>query len=35
VLFDAGYAAAAGRIRESFALAGGAATAADHLEKLT
>jgi MGT family glycosyltransferase len=35
VLFGAGYAAAAGRIRESFALAGGAVTAADHLEKLS
>ena len=34
VLFDARYAAAARRIRESFALAGGASAAADHLEKL-
>jgi UDP:flavonoid glycosyltransferase YjiC (YdhE family) len=35
VLGDSRYAAAARRIRDSFAAAGGAATAADHLEKLT
>ncbi|HEV2372503.1 MAG TPA: nucleotide disphospho-sugar-binding domain-containing protein [Streptosporangiaceae bacterium] len=34
VLDDPGYRAAAGRIRDSFTHAGGAATAADHLEKL-
>jgi MGT family glycosyltransferase len=35
VLDDPSYAAAAGRIRDSFAAAGGAVTAADRLEKLT
>jgi MGT family glycosyltransferase len=35
VLDDPGYAAAAGRVRDSFAAAGGAVTAADRLEKLT
>jgi MGT family glycosyltransferase len=35
VLGDPRYTAAARRVRDSFAAAGGAATAADHLEKLT
>jgi MGT family glycosyltransferase len=35
VLDDPSYAAAARRVRDSFAAAGGATTAADHLEKLT
>jgi MGT family glycosyltransferase len=35
VLDDPRYAAAAGRVRDSFAAAGGAVTAADRLEKLT
>jgi MGT family glycosyltransferase len=34
VLGDPAYRAAAGRVRDSFAAAGGAVTAADHLEKL-
>jgi UDP:flavonoid glycosyltransferase YjiC (YdhE family) len=34
VLDDPSYRAAAGVVRESFAAAGGASTAADHLEKL-
>jgi MGT family glycosyltransferase len=34
VLGDPAYRAAAGRVRDSFTAAGGAATAADHLEKL-
>jgi MGT family glycosyltransferase len=34
VLDDPAYRAAAGRVRDSFATAGGARTAADHLEKL-
>jgi UDP:flavonoid glycosyltransferase YjiC (YdhE family) len=35
VLDEPRYGAAARRVRDSFATAGGAATAADHLEKLT
>jgi UDP:flavonoid glycosyltransferase YjiC (YdhE family) len=35
LLDDPSYSAAAQRVREEFATAGGSAAAADHLEKLT